>query len=493
MQEPQSFVKVTLTIAFSILIGIGVFFLAEKELRWIIMPMLALGGIIFIVVVPEKKLVLTALFVLSFQVDIYVRFLHGRAGSNEGLALPLVIITGATLAGWYFISGYMKDFSWGGSLRRVIAALLIIMFISMIASSERFVGLTALIFVLQYYFLYWLAFNIVRTHQEFRRLIFLLMITLGMQSLVYFGQSALGLTFDFLGRTIVGGEVPRPGGTVSTNPAGFVSFIIPALMMTSAIALSNSQRLPRKYAIPLMFMGLTAVGLSFTRAAWVGLVVGFFAITIIGIRNRWINVRMVAMVATVAALGGIALLPKMLDRVSSDYGSGGVEGTVESYNERMGLNAIAIRIIEHHPLLGVGPGAYPYIFKRYVPEGLNQWLYTVHNVYLLWAAETGIPGGIAFITLLICGIRVALKLSRGPPSLVSVCATGWFAAMIILVWMMFWAAWVGFSYNAMFWFMLGLMDGAQRLVTPNVNKTSNRTSQFTQKFSVGKSTPIAET
>ena len=463
------FTTVAIVVVFGCLIGVGIYFLAEKEMRWILLPVMALISGIFLLAIPEKKKVLTAVFVLSFQIDIYLRFLYGRAGSSEGLALPFVVATGLILAGWYYFSGHARHFTMGGSLRRPIGALLIIIAVSAAASSERFIGLTFLITTIEYYFLYWLAFNIVRTHEDFRRVLFFILVTLGIQSIIYFVQSALGLTFDFLGNTIQGKEIPRPGGTVSSNPAGFVSFIIPALMMVSAVALSKFRRLVGWYSLPLMFMGLAAVGLSFTRAAWIGVIFGFMAIGLIAKQRRWLNTRMVSVVVVATAIGIMSLLPKMFERVSSDYAPTGVSATEETFNERMGLNKIAFDIIAHHPFFGLGPGAYGYTFKDYVPPGMNQWLYTVHNVYLLWAAETGIPGGIAFITLLVVAFRLTYRLSREPPSLISICATGCLGALIVLAWMMFWVPWIGFSYNAMLWFTLGIMDGAQRL-TPRFSQ-----------------------
>ncbi len=437
------------------------------------MPALALASAIFILVVPQKKKVLTVIFILSFQIDIYLRFLYGRSGANDGLALPFVVATGALLSGWYYFAGQMRGFSWGGSMRRPIIAFLLIVAVSAIASREHFVGLCTLIYVIEYYFLYWLAFNIVRTETDFRRVVHLILAILGIQAIVYFAQSALGITFDFLGNTIEKGEVARPGGTVSSNPAGFVSFIVPALMMASAFALSKYRRLLGPYSIPLMFLGLAAVGLSYTRAAWIGLVFGFFSVGLVGARRHWLNFRMIIGVLVSTTIGLSALLPTMIERVSSDYGQSGANTTTETYNERMGLNMIALNVIAHHPLLGVGPGAYSYEFRPFIPASMSQWVFTVHNVYLLWAAETGVPGGIAFIAILLTGFRVANRLSRGPPSFISICATGWFGAMVILSWMMFWVPWIGFSYNAMFWFMLGLMDGAQRLVISNAGSHSN--------------------
>lgn len=460
-----SFVWLFVVIAFGIALGGGVFFLAGKDLRWIMFPVIALTGAIFLIVVPEKKKVFTAIFVLSFQIDMYLRFFYGRAGSNEGLALPLVVIAGAVLASWYYFSGRMRGFTVGGSMRWPIAAFMLILAISAAASSERFIGLTTFVYVLEYYFLYWMAFNIVQTKEEFQRLVSLTLITLCAQSLVYFIQSALGITFDFLGDTIAEESVPRPGGTVSSNPAGFVSFILPALMIASAFALSKYRQFFGQYSIYLMFMGLAAIGLSFTRAAWIGLPVGFAVVVMIASRRRWLNFKMVIAVVAVAAIGLVALLPKMMLRVSSDYSSTGAGATVDSFDERMGLNLIALNVIAHNPILGVGPGAYSHEFKAYVPVGLNQWLYTVHNVYLLWAAEIGIPGGVAFISIILVGATVALRLSKMPPSFISICATGWLGAIVVLAWMMFWVPWIGFSYNAIFWFMLGLMDGAQRLVS----------------------------
>ncbi len=155
------------------------------------------------------------------------------------------------------------------------------------------------------------------------------------------------------------------------------------------------------------------------------------------------------------------LIPLMLERIDSEYGSESGQSTLE---ERWGLIRIAGNVIADNPLTGVGPGVYSHVFKGHLPSDFDGWVSGVHNDFLLRAAETGIPGALAFIVLIIAGFRVALRLARSEPSLISISALGWFAALIALVWQMNWVPWTGWSYNAMFWVMLGLMDGAQRLV-----------------------------
>jgi O-antigen ligase len=460
--------KFSLMAKYLVVLGLGVsiglisLFLADREARWIIMAAAILLGFIFVAVMPWKGKLLTTLFVLSFQVDVYLRFLYGRAGSSEGIAIPLVVLAGAGLLLWYASAGRLKTFKWAGSMGVPILALFATGALSLVTSSERFVGVTSLWYSVQLYFIYWLAFNLNQSAEDFERIIKLLLLTLAAQSIIYFIQSALGVTFNFMADTIPGGETPRPGGTVSTNPAGFTSFIMPPLMITSALAISKARLLPRRYTFILLLLGAAAVGLSFTRAAWIGFAMGLTTIILLGWRRRTIQGRMVLWITAIMVAGVLILLPTMLTRVSEDYAILGGDPNKATLEERLGLIRIAMDIIADHPLTGVGPGAYPYVLRGYA-NGVDQWLFTVHNEFMLRAAETGILGALAFLALLVAGFRVALRLVRTKTSLVSITALGWTGALVALVWQMNWVPWIGWSYNAMLWLMLGLMDGAQRL------------------------------
>jgi len=461
--------KYLVILGLGVCIGLMILFLADLKVQWVIYSAIALLGAVFVLAFPDKQRLLSTAFILSLQVEVFVRLLYGRA-QGEGLAIPMVVLTGAALFGWYAVTGHLRDFTSGGSMRRPIIALMVTTILSMLTSSERFIGLTYFLYLLEYYFLYWLTYNMVQSDEDFRRIVRLLLVAIAMQSVIYFIQSGLGVTFDLVGQTWEEGDISRPGGTVSTNPAGFASFIMPPLFMAIAIAIVKARVWPRGYAVLVSVMGIAALVLTFTRGAWSGFALGMIVVAIMGMRSRAIPGKTVLLGAVAAVIGGLMLLPVMLARVAGDYsGEGG--STTSGLDERLGLIQIALNIVAEHPVTGIGPGSYGYLFKSHVPRGMDQWLFVVHNEFLLRAAEIGIPGALAFVFFLIVGFKVALRLARTGQTLIGVCALGWFGALIALVWQMNWVPWIGWSYNAMLWVMLGLMDAAQRLVVQDGNRT----------------------
>jgi O-antigen ligase len=58
-------------------------------------------------------------------------------------------------------------------------------------------------------------------------------------------------------------------------------------------------------------------------------------------------------------------------------------------------------MIGDHPLLGIGANNFALLLPQYVTAAFSQdWLYLVHNRYLLVWAETGTLGLLAFVSLL---------------------------------------------------------------------------------------------
>ena len=76
------------------------------------------------------------------------------------------------------------------------------------------------------------------------------------------------------------------------------------------------------------------------------------------------------------------------------------------------MYSLAVNIIKHKPFFGVGLNNYTLISPKYDNTGITEvFNHPVHNIYLLYAAEVGIPGAVCFVWFLIGTIGLAFKIS----------------------------------------------------------------------------------
>jgi hypothetical protein len=242
--------------------------------------------------------------------------------------------------------------------------------------------------------------------------------------------------------------------------------------------------------------GTAALILSFTRASWAGFLIGVVWIAMVGATRRllprtsdadpgprrwqdrpassavgpWLVPAYTLPLAArrrqgsarrllrpgrllllgLAAIVALALLwPKVQLRLADDLGG--------AYDERAALMQLAWRVIEDNPVLGVGDGAYPHVFRQYLDSGSRQhWLYVVHNAYLLRWAETGIIGLCVYVWFLFTAFRQALACTRSQDVHVAALSLGWSAGVLSLAWEMWWDLGFGVQTQMLFFAMLGV-------------------------------------
>lgn len=427
--------------------------LGMLELRWTVFLLLAIAVAVVALAVKDKRRLLTVSFILSFQADVYFRLMHGRAGS-AGLAFPLAFVTGAALFGWLYSTNSLPrpQIRLFGTMRKPMIALFVTSCLSLLGTQERFIGVTQVLFELQLWFVYFVALNAFKTREDVHRILTLFFVVLAMQTIVYYIQSILGVTFTLTGDVIYErGVVPRAGGTVSTNPAGFGSFIIPLLFLVIAFFVTNDTSRDRRVMAGLGIGGAMALILTFTRASWTAFALGAVIMAVVAFRRGLLRTRdLVALTCIGVVLIG-AFSPLIAKRIADSPVN-------EAYDERAGLMRIAIRVIKDNPVIGIGNGAYGAVYKGYVQGSDRQWLATVHNEYLLRGAETGLPGMIAFIWFLCAAVKRANQLSRSSDRTIATLGLGWMCGLLALAWEMYWDIWRGYTYNALLWTMLGLME-----------------------------------
>lgn len=156
---------------------------------------------------------------------------------------------------------------------------------------------------------------------------------------------------------------------------------------------------------------LVGVFLTETRSVWVGASLGVVAVGVLVPRLRRL---LPAGLAGVAVLVAVALL-------SSPALRGNVTGRFNdrrSLYDRQNTNAAAVRVVEAHPLTGLGWVEFQSEGTEYVRQAPDYPVTNVgievHNVFLGRAAELGIPGGALFAACVLAGPgRAVARRRRG--------------------------------------------------------------------------------
>lgn len=148
-----------------------------------------------------------------------------------------------------------------------------------------------------------------------------------------------------------------------------------------------------------------ALYLGWTRAVW--LATGAAGLYLVWFWKRWL-VLSLPLLAVVAFFISPAVLRERVTSMLRPQ-------QVDSNTFRIIAWNAGIQMIEKHPLLGIGPEGPKYHFKEYVPAdvwatrpvGFYEHL---HNIYLQYGAERGIPALLVFFWLM---IRILVDLARG--------------------------------------------------------------------------------
>lgn len=186
-----------------------------------------------------------------------------------------------------------------------------------------------------------------------------------------------------------------------------------ALLMVMAL-LMFSKRGRRRGALLAAAALLIALGLAFTltRGPWVG--VGAGALYLIW---RWNRRALLAAPVLLAAL--FFLAPSTLrERVASIAQP---RSQLDSNQHRILVWRTGLEMIRAHPWFGLGPEQVAAQFEDYIPADFPRplplgWRRHLHNIYLQYGAERGVPVLLAFLWLIAKALRDFWRAARSRPS-----------------------------------------------------------------------------
>jgi putative inorganic carbon (hco3(-)) transporter len=140
----------------------------------------------------------------------------------------------------------------------------------------------------------------------------------------------------------------------------------------------------------------TALVLGWTRSIWMA--TGAACLYLAWFWRRWVAVAVPVVAVAVAMVSP----PEVKERFTSIVKP---RKDTDSNQHRIVTWRTGLNIIRHHPLLGLGPEGVKLHFQEYVPEDIPRplptgWYGHLHNIYLHYAAERGIPTMLCLMWLL---------------------------------------------------------------------------------------------
>ena len=157
----------------------------------------------------------------------------------------------------------------------------------------------------------------------------------------------------------------------------------------------------------MMAAGAACLAMTYARGACLVIALIF---AVYGMFKDW---RVLLACAAVAA-GLLLVDPVLYERLSSVFTK------IDTSSEmRLAFWESTIAMIQDHPFLGIGWGAYWMVYPEYdfYLQGADIRIVHAHNWYLNYAAEIGIPGMLAFVWLFFGSLVLALRQRFLPPVL----------------------------------------------------------------------------
>ncbi|HET7037835.1 MAG TPA: oligosaccharide flippase family protein [Thermomicrobiaceae bacterium] len=302
--------------------------------------------------------------------------------------------------------------------------------LSLLAATERSLSVFELFMLLQTLLLFIYLVSTVRTRADVEFVVGVLLAGVLLESIVILATFALHHDLHFLGiktRTdsSINGKVvsPRYGGTIG-GPNGAAAYFELLLVPALALAWRGRSKLWRLLGCSACGLGLLSLLLTQSRGGMLALAVSLAVFTAIAVRRGWLS----PVIPITGVIGAAVLLLTVHGALPARFFDS--EGA-QAADGRWPLLKLALRVIRDHPLFGVGANNFAVILKQYATPDLSaDWLYTVHNKYLLVWAEDGAVAFAGFILFLLASLRRGLRASRIQDPTMAIIAAALLASLV---------------------------------------------------------------
>ena len=209
----------------------------------------------------------------------------------------------------------------------------------------------------------------------------------------------------------------RSSGTFS-HPNILGGFLFCSLLASYYLCMNEESKMRRLLVLLTIPLQIFTLYIAYSRSAMVALAVATFFWCFLQFKHlirkqgiKSVSFKRLAILTSLVVSGGLAGVGLFYSQLSA-------RGGIVNYNqvsqfadsERIHYLSIAAKMIEDHPLLGVGFNNFQLCVQQYLPEDTpHKFFSKVHNIYLLIASEIGVIGCSLFLLFLLAISRAAYK------------------------------------------------------------------------------------
>lgn len=359
-------------------------------------------GLLFLKIESLKRVLLGLMIIeIPLQVDVYIGHdpVIAQSGALSGLNIS---ITTFSLIVLYTL--WVAEAAAGrrpsGSPRAYLAVPTLVYLTLVLASTsvaaDKFLAYAEVVILVQAVLVFvYLLFHVNgRTDVIF--VVVMVIVGLLLQSLIALSVVVLGGGVS-IGPIKAGLAGRRLFGTFG-SPVVHGGYLALTLPIALGLILTQTKRMYRALGVAAFAFGSIALVLTFTRGAWGGFALTISFMVVYALRRGWASTALPALLGVIG-LVAIGLFRDEIVSRATQFGN-------ESALARFPLMDLAMRMVGDNPFLGVGVNHFANSMNQYLTvEFSRDWIFTVHNKYLLVWSETGIAALVAFLWVLIAAVR----------------------------------------------------------------------------------------
>lgn len=413
-----------------ILLGSYALLFQELPLEWAMLSLLAVLFLFGVMIVARVRWLLLAVVLidvpLQLQNNLFYREVDAGYGAIGGLNVSVTLMALVALyALWWAESIALHKVRKPKIVFPTLGPLLTyvgIAALSIVVAVDKQLAFFEIALLIQMFLLHIYLVNTIRSRGEIIFVVTILLAGLLLESIIMMAVRAIGYTVE-MGPIKIRIDDVRVGGTIGgpNTASGYLGLM---LALPVSVMFTNLR-------FPLRWLGAAAgmmgvVGLILTQSRG-GFVAFSLSLAILGFlvwRKGWVppTVPIVGLLVVIGLFFFLqdAIVPSRFNSVNDEAATG-----------RLPLLVLASQMIRTNWILGVGINNFvPTMWEYITPRFSREWLYAVHNNYLLIWAQTGTGGILAFLWYLLTTLRWGWRTWKLDDPLLSVLALGMTAGVV---------------------------------------------------------------